>query len=431
MVDNVFKLMTAVEAETELGAKYFYRQKTYRYQKTGKLKAFTFRGQQCFMQSMLLGVYVHELDLKLKAQFPELTGYRVYYDLDTHRMVVDGLFGKYIAADTDKETEDDLIVKIKSLVEWMAIEPQNHAYEAADEMAVDNTVTTKVSPSGETDLSTDGLFPDDIQFVRLDTEAVEGVTVKSYILISLPSIAQFIGTTTDGFAEWVQRNSFSAFVVSAHPRKIHGPDISGPFKKGFAKGYSPFLPLELVPELLVVFRQSGLNPKYPGRAEQLYNLARSTLESVGLAISGNENKAAAELARVSEGLGISAADQVIEIFKNYESRPFQIQTHRKFSGKVKAEGKDYRVVTGRITIGVTGRAASMWLTAGKMQKLPAKSRTSAREVMRAIAPADSVGIAFSESHYIKDSSDMDEVIKTGTQGKEFYQRLKDVGLLDA
>jgi len=73
MVDNVFHLMTAVEAETELGIKYFYRQKTYRYQKAKKLKAFNFKGQQCFMQSMLVGVYVHELELKLRSQFPELS----------------------------------------------------------------------------------------------------------------------------------------------------------------------------------------------------------------------------------------------------------------------------------------------------------------------------------------------------------------------
>ena len=430
MAENVFHLMTAVEAETELGPKYFYRQRTYRLRDSKKLKAFNFRGQQCFMQSMLLGVYVHELELKIENLFPELHDYKVYYDHVTRRMVVDGLFGRYVAAEADKETEDDLLIKIKSIVEWMALDITAEAPEQAVKVVETELVDKSVTTSVESDLSTDGIFPDEIQFVRVDSESIEGVAVKSYILLSLPSVAQFIGVKSDQFSEWVQQTTFADFIVSSHPSKIRGPEISGPFRKGFAKGYSPLMPLELVPELLVAFRQSGRKPEFPGRAEQLYMLARSTLEAVGLAISGNEDKAAAELARVSEGLGINAADQVIEIFKRYESRPFQVKTNLKFRGKVKEEGKDYKVVTGRITIGVTGKPASAWLAMGKIQALPAKLRTSGREVMRTISPENSVGVAFSESHYLRNSTNMDEVIKTGAQGKDFYKRLKDVGLLD-
>jgi hypothetical protein len=424
--------MTAVEAEEALGAKYFYRQKTYRYEKAKKLRAFQFRAQQCFLRDMLVGVYMDELEQKIASQFPELQGYRVYYDQDSRRVMVDGLFGRYVAVETDKETEDDLLTKLKNIAEWMAVAGQEEedSTPAGDEHTGEDTVDKAVTTPGDKSLSTESVFPDEIQFVRIDTDQIEGVNVKSFILISLPSIAQFIGVKTDQFSEWVQKTTFSEFIVSTHPSKIRGPEISGPFQKGFVKGYSPLLPLELVPELIVAFRQSGRRPEFPGRAEQLYMLAKSTLEAVGLAISGNEDKAATELARVSEGLGVSAADQVIEIFKRYESRPFQVKTNLKFRGKVKNEGKDYKFVTGRITIGVTGKPASAWLALGKINRLPAKARTSGREVMRTISPADSVGVAFSESHYIKDSSNMDEVIKTGVQGKDFYKRLKDVGLLD-
>lgn len=426
-MDNPFKLMTAVEAEAELGSKYFYRQKTYRYQKSGKLKAFSFRGQQCFLPNRLLEVYLNELKAKILKTVPELKDANVFFDDATKRMVVDGIYGKYVFVWTDKETEEDLITKLIAIKEWVLTESEPEAeFELEESRAVEKAVTTTVDkqlPSG--------VFPSEIQFFQVKTGVVEGVKVKSYILISLPSIARFIGARTDHLSDWVQRSkTFSGFIVSIHNSKLDGPDISGPFQKGFAKGATPLLPLELIPELLVAFRQSGRAVGYPARAEQLYMLASTTLEAVGLAISGNENKAAQELAKVSEGLGISAANQVIEIFKRYESRPFQIRESKRFHGKVESLGLDHSIVTGEITVGVTGRLPGAWKALGTAHKLPSKQRTSGREVMRTISPADSVGITFSESHYIKDHSSMPEVIKTGKQGKDFYKRLKDVGLLN-
>lgn len=426
MHDNAFHLMTAIEAEEELGAKYFYRQRTYRLRDGKKLKAFQFRGQQCFMRSMLLGVYVNELEQKIHDQFPELSNYRAYYDLESSRMIIDGVFGRYVAVDTARQTEEDLLTKLRNILEWLATDEDASETTSATTMQqdVDKPVTTTDNES------LDVGFPEEIQILRVESSDVEGVPVKSFILISLPSIAQFIGVKSDRFSEWVQQTTFTDFVVSIHPTKRNGPEISGPFRKGFVQGFSPYLPLELIPELLVAFRQSGRKPSYPGRAEQLYNLAKSTLEAVGLAIGGKGDRAAAELARVSEGLGISAADQVIEIFKRYESRPFQVETNLKFRGKVKNEGKNYKLITGSITIGVTGRPASYWMSLGTIRQLPSKQRTSGREVMRTLSPGDSVGVTFSESHYLKDSSNLEEVIKTGKQGKEFYNRLKEVGLLD-
>jgi len=79
---------------------------------------------------------------------------------------------------------------------------------------------------------------------------------------------------------------------------------------------------------------------------------------------------------------------------------------------------------------LAGMTPNAWKDYGKDQKLPYKHRVSSREVMRHTKPEESVGITFSESHYIKNHSDMEEVIETGLQGKLFYKRLKDVGLLD-
>ncbi len=434
MVDNVFRLMSAVEAEDELGAKYFYRQRTYRYQKAGKLKAFGFRGQQCFLPHKLLGVYIDELKAKILTTVPELKDANIFYDEETHRMVVDGIFGKYVAVQTDKENQEDLINKLLAVREWVMTEEPEELDEVIlteEEVAPEEVVPVEkgVTISVE-EKPSPGVFPSEIQFMQIDTGTVEGVEVKSFTLMSLPSMANFIGVRSDMFARWVQKTSFNNFVVSIHGSKIGGPQISGPFKKGFEKGYTPLLPLELVPEVLVALRQSGLTPDYPARAEQLYMVAKSTLEAVGLAISGNEDKAAAELAKVSEGLGISAANQVIEIFKRYESRPFQVKENKRFRGKVTSLGQDIKVVTGEITFGVTGRLPGAWIALGTAKKLPAKDRTSGREVMRHISPEDSVGVTFSESHFIKDHTNMEEVKKTGIQGKEFYKRLKDVGLLD-
>lgn len=441
MVDNKFRLMTALEAEDELGKKYFYRQKTYRYHEAGRLHAFAFRGRQAFLPHKLLQPYLEDLKQKLLKQFPELQYSEAFYDDATRRVIVDGIFGRYVAVNADKENEEDLLRKIANLKEWFmevgeSLESEDFL-DSDSETFVDNPVTEsaavdkraeKSMQEGGNKLSAD--FPEGITYVRVDTPVIDDVEVKSLILISLPSIAKFIGVKSDQFSEWVSGTTFKEYILSAHPKQINDPGFSGPWKKGTQQGLTGLLSLEIIPELLVAFRQSNRTPAFPARAEQLYMLAKSTLEAVGLSISGDQTKAARELAKISEGLGISAADQVIEIFKRYESRPFQIDTNKKFRGKVMNEGGDIKKITGTITLGVTGRWPNEWIALGAIRHLPAKERTSGREVMRSVSPADSVGVTFSESHFIKDSSNMGEVIKTGRQGKDFYTRLKEVGLLD-
>jgi hypothetical protein len=427
----MYKLMTAVELEAELGAKYFYRQRTYRFQKAGKIRAFALRGQQCFLPNKVVEAYINELKARIYSTVPELKNANVFYDnsAEPKRMVADGIFGRYVAVETDKENEEDLIKKLLGIKEWIMSEPEAVVEVLDEPVNVEGAIEQAIGPTRSPKVPA-GVFPSEIRLVEVKTDVVAGVEVKSYFLFSLPSIADFIGVRSDAFSKWVQGTSFKKFVVSIHNRKLDGPQISGPFVKGFEKGFTPLLPFELVPELLVAFKQSGRTPDYPARAEQLYNLASSTLEAVGLAISGNSDKAASELAKVSEGLGISTAEQVVALFKRYESRNFQVNENKRFHSKIKAVGDRYDIVTSDITVGVTGMTPNAWKDYGKDQKLPYKHRVSSREVMRHTKPEESVGITFSESHYIKNHSDMEEVIETGLQGKLFYKRLKDVGLLD-
>ncbi len=161
----------------------------------------------------------------------------------------------------------------------------------------------------------------------------------------------------------------------------------------------------------------------------LYSLAQNVLSAVGIAISGNKDEASQVLAQVGQGLGLSVADQIIGIFKQYESRDFQVQTNKEFKSKVKEIGEDYAVITGKLTLGITGRRASHWRELGRQKRLPSKIYQSSREVMRELQPEDGVGMTFGEKHYIKEPN-LKEAENTGRQGKQFYSRLKKVGLLD-
>ena len=80
------------------------------------------------------------------------------------------------------------------------------------------------------------VLPEEITWVRLDIGVIEGVEVKSYILMSLPSIAQFLGIRTDQFIEWIAKTTFSKFVLSAHPRQLYDTEISVSWKKGVSFG---------------------------------------------------------------------------------------------------------------------------------------------------------------------------------------------------
>src|SRR5258707_1081279 len=119
------------------------------------------------------------------------------------------------------------------------------------------------------------VLPEEILWLRVNTPIIENVEIKSYILISLPSIAQFVGIRADKLTDWMSQTTFKGFVLSAHSKHIHEPQIQVPWKKGIVKGYIPFIPLELVPEIIIAFRQSGRTVKYPDKAEMIYQLAKT------------------------------------------------------------------------------------------------------------------------------------------------------------
>ena len=430
MKNNPYHLFTASEAEEEFGKKYFYRQRVYRLAEANKIHTFELRGKQCYLGSHILQAFVRDLELRIASQFPELSvsSLRIFYDLSQgKRMVVDGLFGRGISVNTDEETEEDLIKKISSILEWIGDTPPEIIESKDETLSIENTQHQQ-SAEKPTDIALlPNSLPEEIFWMRVDVNNIEGIEIKSYFLVSLPSVAQFIGIRPDMFNEWIAKTTFSKLILSAHYKQLQGTEKSVPWKKGVVSGYTPFIPFELIPEIIVAFRQSGRTITYPEKAQLLYDLAQRTLQAVGLAVSGNRDKAAEELAKVGKSMGLSVAEQIIGIFKQYESKDYQIKTNKEFNSKIKRMGLNFAVMTGTLTFGVTGKYVSQWKTRGLANKLP--KNYSSRDIMRELSPGDSVGITFGEKDFIK-NEDIEEAAQTGKQGKEFYNRLKKVGLLD-
>jgi len=417
MKDEKIEIVTPIEAEKILGHKYFYRQRVYRLAEKEKLNQYSFQGKACFSIGDILRVFLKDLEIRLADKFPglDLEKVKIFYDATgLKRVVVDGIAGEGVSVDAEFETEEDLLNKVDSV-----IGSQNSKFKDSPQVQEGKEEAKKLEE----------ILPEEILWIKVDTGVIQNVEVKSFILISLPSLAQFLGIRNDQFIEWIRNTTFVDFVLSSHYKHIQGTEIPVPWKRGVISGYTSMVPFELVPEIIVAFRQSGRKLEYPKKAEMLYNLVKATLESVGLAMSGNKSKAAEELARVGLGLGLNAADQIIAIFKQYESRDYQVRTTKEFNSIVKREGRDYSVVTGILTLGITGKYVTQWKQIGKQNKLPSKIVKSSREIMREMSPSNSVGMTFGERHYIKDNN-QEEAIRTGIQGKNFYERLKKVGLLD-
>jgi hypothetical protein len=315
MAANAYELLSATELEASLGPKYFYRQKIYRLAEARRIQKYIFREQACFMISEVVKAFLEDLERALTLQHPdiELSKIEILYDPDSRRVIVDGLFEKGIAADAVKETQEDLLSKIAHVKEWTS----GVTYSGDDATATAVTAQAQEVTQDEALIPT--TLPTELAWVKLDIGEVQGVEVKSLILISLPSLAQFVGLRTDSFSRWVASSTFGDSVLSAHYRHFEAMEDGrepvaqltqdgGSWRKGFAPGYVSMLPLESVPELLVAVRQSQFKPKFPQKAEMLYQVARSALEAVGLAIGGDKARAADELARVGQGLGLNEAD---------------------------------------------------------------------------------------------------------------------------
>ncbi len=435
---NIVHLMSALEIEEALGSKYFYRQRIYRMAEAGTITTFERQGKSVYLGNLVLKAFLKDLEEKIATKFPDFKDQKlqVFYDqFDKRRIYVDGLFGKTIYADTDKENEDDILKKISNIVEFMLadtkstsiegdtdlIPTQNDKGDLVVDLGESNSQELAGKPEGGT------VLPEEIAWVKVPGDIVDGVPVKSGMLVSLASIAQFVGIRTDYVLEWITATTLSSYVLSAHYKQVQTPEISGVWKKGVVSGKTPYIPFELLPEMLVAFKQSGRTVNYPQKAEMLYEIAKTTLEAVGLAVIGNRDQASQELAAVGRKLGLTMADQIIGIFKQYESREFQISSTKEFASQVKKNGEEYALTTGRLTLGITERTASWWKAYGASRNLP--KSMSGREVMRNLSPTNSIGMVFGEQHYIKEPK-IDEAIETGRQGKNLYGRLNRLGLLD-
>lgn len=435
MDTNINRLFTAQEAEKMLGRRYFYRQRIYRLAENKKIIGLTRKDSVIvYFGNQVVQGFLKDLSLKIEAKFPEINidSIRIFYDSVTgKRIVIDGLFGRSISINAETENEEDVISKISGILDWVKADSKEISDDPSSYEKVDIEIeeANKVATSSDPVSSFIEVLPEEILWVRVDTSTIEDVEIKSYILVSLPSIAQFIGMSTSNFIRWISGSTFSELVLSAHSKQFQGIQSRIPWKKGVVTGYIPFIPFEIMPEVIVAFKQSNASPQYPEKADMLYKLAKNTLQAVGIAISGDKDKAAEELAKVGLGLGLNAADQIIGVFKQYESREFQVQTTKEFQSKVKELRMDYATTIGTLTLEITGRWPSQWKALGTSRKLPKKVSDSSREVMRELYPSDGVGMTFGEKHFTKDAN-ISEAVKTGKQGKDFYERLKRVGLLD-
>ncbi len=418
-------LFTALEIEEVFGKKYFYRQKVYRYAESGKLHRFQLKGKTCFMGSHVLKIFLKDLETKIEKKFPEidLQKLRIFYDtINGKRIVIDGILDRHIAANTDDETEEDLLLKLGHVMEWLSSNEKALLTQTSDYVHETAIEEYETNPLTET-------LPEEVAWMKVDKGELIGVKIRSGILVSLPSIARFVGIRPDDLSEWISGTTFFESVLSVHHKQIDKPEISGLWKRGMHRAHIPFLPFENVPEFIVAFRQSGRNIFYPEKAEMLYQMSKETLELVGIAISGDKNQAAKIMDDISRKMGIKAADEIVDLFKQYETREFQVETNRRFRGKVKEVGENYPYIIGKMTFGITGKYPKRWQMLGEMRALPKSITKSGREVMRKLSPSDSVGLTFGEKQYTNEP-DVEEAIVTGKQAKEFHQRLKRFGLLE-
>ncbi|MCA9397977.1 hypothetical protein KC573_04040, partial [candidate division WWE3 bacterium] len=171
MAKKIFTLLSASDAEEMLGEKYFYRQRIYRLAERGRINEFTLNGKTCFLGNLIVKEFLKDLELRIQQNHPNLDFDEIhcfYDEMNGKRMVVDGLFGKGVSVDTDKETEEDLLKKVSAVVEWFESEQSNS-----------KPVVSNASQSHEVnDEYITSTVPEEIEWIRVDTHLIEEVEVK-------------------------------------------------------------------------------------------------------------------------------------------------------------------------------------------------------------------------------------------------------------
>lgn len=110
-------LYTAQELENLLGSKYFYRQSIYRIAEDGRISSYLVNDSLYFSSEELILAVLNRLAYRIQTRFPWLNSsfLRVSFDEDKDKVIkVYGFADKsIITANTENETEEDLLKKIE------------------------------------------------------------------------------------------------------------------------------------------------------------------------------------------------------------------------------------------------------------------------------------------------------------------------------
>lgn len=118
-MEKVADLYTAQEVEELLGKKYFYRQGIYRLAEDGKINSYQVDGVLYFSRDELILAALNKLVERIRYRYPWLHRFplKVKTSENKELMVYGFPDGREITADTESETEEDLLNKIESLRE--------------------------------------------------------------------------------------------------------------------------------------------------------------------------------------------------------------------------------------------------------------------------------------------------------------------------
>lgn len=134
---NIANLHTAAELEELLGRKYFYRQSIYRLAEDGKIRSYLIYGTLFFSREELVLAVLKRLAHRLSYRYPWVNKFRLKVkDTDNKEIVIFGFpQGREIMADTESETEEDLLRKVENFREEvikmpeLPVQPQDHEHE--------------------------------------------------------------------------------------------------------------------------------------------------------------------------------------------------------------------------------------------------------------------------------------------------------------
>lgn len=119
-MENLANLLSAQELEELLGKKYFYRQSIYRLAEDGKISAFQVNGILYFSSEEVVMAALRKLAYRIKSRYPEISKrLRVKFDESQEKVLTVYGFPKdtKIIANTEEETEEDLLNKLEKLRE--------------------------------------------------------------------------------------------------------------------------------------------------------------------------------------------------------------------------------------------------------------------------------------------------------------------------